>query len=186
MIKKLDIKEAKKLYQNYMEEDFPEDERPSYNHYLKLIENRESVAYVYEEGSKEKAYIICIEKGDYVLITHLAVLKECRGQGIGTKLLKEIEDYYKDKKAVILEAEAEEQAKDEKSLETIKRRQKFYTKCGFTPYPNLDYELTEVKYLIFVYSNLEKKIEAEKLIEIIKDLYKGVLKDEKSLTMKLK
>ena len=186
MIKKLDIEGAKKLYRNYMEKDFPDDEIPSYKHYVKLIEEGLSIPYTYEENNEEKAYIICVEKGNFVLLSHLAVLKEYRGQGIGTKLLEEIKAFYKEKQAIILEAEAEEQAKDEKSSETIKRRQKFYTKCGFTPYPNLSYELVGVKYLIFAYSNLENKIEDAKLIEIIKELYKGILSNEKSLVIKLK
>lgn len=186
MINKLDIEAAKELYKNYMEKDFPDDEIPSYKHYIKLIEDGLSIPYIYKENNKEKAYIICVERGDYVLISHLAVFKEYRGQGIGTNLLQEIKDFYKSKQAVILEAEAEEQAKDEKSLEIIKRRQKFYTKCGFTPYPNLDYELVGVKYLIFAYSNLENKIEDEKLIGIIKELYKGILSNEKILEIKLK
>ncbi len=131
-----------------------------------------------------KAYIICIEKGDNVLISHLAVLKEYRGQGIGTKSLNEMKFFFKDKQSVILEAE--EQAENKKALEIIKRRQKFYKKCGFTSYPNLDYELSGVKYLIFAYSNLENKIEDGKLIEIIKELYKEILSNEKSLVIKLK
>lgn len=186
MLRKLNLEDAKGLYKKYMEKDFPDDERPSYNDYRELIENNKSTPYAYEEENKMKAYIICVEKGDFVLISHLAVLKEYRGQGIGTKLLEKMKSFYKDKQAVILEAEAEEQAKNEKDLETIKRRQKFYTKCGFTPYPNLDYELTGVKFLIFVYSNLENKIEVEKLMEIIKQLYSGILKDEKVLKMKVK
>lgn len=186
MIRKLDIEEAKKLYRDYIDEDFPDDERPNYNHYVKLLESEEFIPYSYEEENKMKAYIICIEKGDNVLISHLAVLKEYRGQGIGTKLLEEIKNFYKDKQAVILESEAEEQAENKKALEIIKRRQKFYKKCGFTSYPNLDYELSGVKYLIFAYSNLENKIEDGKLIEIIKELYKEILSNEKSLVIKLK
>ena len=87
---------------------------------------------------------------------------------------------------ITIEAEAEEQAENKKALEIIKRRQKFYKKCGFTSYPNLDYELSGVKYLIFAYSNLENKIEDGKLIEIIKELYKEILSNEKSLVIKLK
>lgn len=186
MIRKLDIEEAKKLYQDYIDEDFPDDERPNYNHYVKLLESEEFIPYSYEEENKMKAYIICIEKGDNVLISHLAVLKEYRGQGIGTKLLDEMKFFYKDKQSVILEAEAEEQAENKKALEIIKRRQKFYTKCGFTSYSNLDYELSGVKYLIFIYSHLENKIDVEKLIEVIKQLYSGVLKNFKILKMKIK
>jgi len=37
MIRKLDIEEAKKLYRDYIDEDFPNDERPNYNHYVKLL-----------------------------------------------------------------------------------------------------------------------------------------------------
>ena len=63
MIRKLDIEEAKKLYRDYIDEDFPNDERPNYNHYVKLLESEEFIPYSYEEENKMKAYIICIEKG---------------------------------------------------------------------------------------------------------------------------
>ena len=94
MIRKLDIEEAKKLYRDYIDEDFPNDERPNYNHYVKLLESEEFIPYSYEEENKMKAYIICIEKGDNVLISHLAVLKEYRGQGIGTKSLNEMKFFF--------------------------------------------------------------------------------------------
>ena len=44
------------------------------------------------------------------------MIKEYRGQGIGTKSLNEMKFFFKDKQSVILEAEAEEQAENKKSL----------------------------------------------------------------------
>ena len=50
-----------------------------------------------------------------MILGRIAVLKEYRGQGIGTKSLNEMKFFFKDKQSVILEAEAEEQAENKKA-----------------------------------------------------------------------
>mgnify|MGYP002616165900 CR=1 FL=1 len=99
MIIKIDEKQGLELYHKYMENDFPEDERPTYQNYKRLTLNHLHEIFIYKENDKEVAYFISIEKNNNILITHLAVIKEYRGKGIGKKLLGDIIEYYKDFKA---------------------------------------------------------------------------------------
>lgn len=185
MIKQINLENAKRIYNEYMVNDFLDDELPEYEHFVELIEEGKEIPYVYIEKDETKAYMVCIEKEDYILITHLAVLNEYRGQGIGTKLLEELKEFYKDKKAIILESESKEASDEKRDLNTIIRRQKFYEKCGFVPYYNLDYELTKVKYLIFVYSIQKNFLTDEELRDIIIKLYENILKNKNGLVIKI-
>ena len=186
MIKRVNLENAKKIYKEYMESDFSDDELPKYEHFVELIEDEKEIPYVYMEEDVIKAYIVCIEKNGYILISHLAVLKKYRGQGIGTKLLEEIKEFYKKEKAIILESEAEDSADEKRDLQTIIRRQKFYERCGFIPYNNLDYELTKVKYLIFVYNLQDSTLTNQELKNVIIESYKDILKNKNGLIIKIK
>ena len=67
-------------------------------------------------------------KDDTYVLGRLAVLKEYRGQKVGTELMNKVDEFIKTQpiKRVILHAQ--EQAKD------------FYVKCGYKQFKELDYE----------------------------------------------
>ena len=62
MIKRVNLENAKKIYKEYMESDFSDDELPKYEHFVELIEDEKEIPYVYMEEDVIKAYIVCIEK----------------------------------------------------------------------------------------------------------------------------
>lgn len=185
MITKIDEKQGLELYHRYMENDFPEDERPTYQNYKRLTLNHLHEIFIYKENNKEVAYFISIEKDNNILITHLAVIKEYRGKGIGKKLLENIIEYYKNKNLIIVEAESEEMANNEKELEIIKRRKKYYMSAGFIQQDNLKYLLTDVDYSILIYY-YKNKLDNEEIIKIIKNIYKNILPNENYLVIENK
>ena len=49
MIIKIDEKQGLELYHKYMENDFPEDERPTYQNYKRLTLNHLHEIFIYKE-----------------------------------------------------------------------------------------------------------------------------------------
>ena len=76
-------------------------------------------------------------------------------------------------------------ANNEKELEIIKRRKKYYMSAGFTQQNNLKYLLTDVDYSILIYY-YKSKLDNEEIIKIIKNIYKNILPNEDYLVIENK
>ena len=86
MLKKINIKEFKHLYRKHIVKDFPKSERPNLKEFKRRIKNKKEQAFIFEEENIPKGYCIVSKVEDYILVTFLAVYKENRNQGIGTKI----------------------------------------------------------------------------------------------------
>ena len=173
VIKKADLEKAKQIYK-YMGEDFPKNEIPNYTGFLKLTQENIQNIYIYEENSQEIAYFITMEKDEKVLITHLAVIKEHRGQGVGKRFLETIKDFLSNKKVLIVEVETEKNAKNEQELEVIEKRLRYYLNAGFVKCNELNYVLYNVDYYILTYSTDESSISPNMLKDTIESIYDGL------------
>lgn len=131
MLRKIKYKEFKNLYRKHIIYDFPKSERPSLKGFRKRILKYNSKVYIYEENEKEKGYIIIDKLNECILISFLAVYKNYRGEGIGTKILKEIEEKLKNEKGIILEVEDPEYAQSQNAKNIMLKRIKFYEKSGY-------------------------------------------------------
>lgn len=175
MIEKVNLKKAKEIYNKYLNNDFKDNEIPNEEDYLNLVKEERSMIYVYKklinEEEKEVAYFITMEKNDIILITHLAVIEEYRGKGIGTEFIKSIEEFFNSKKMIIVEVESKEMAKNEKELDKIIRRQKYYLKAGFKKYDKIDYRLFGNIYDILIYHIQQKDISETNIKENIQKIY---------------
>lgn len=168
MLRKIDFKEFKKLYKNHIIKDFPENERPSFWGFKKRILKQNESVYIYEEKSNDKAYIILKQLDRYIFISFFAVYEEYRGEGIGTKALKELEENIENKKGIVIEVENPKYAKNEEEEKLQKRRIKFYERLGFKKIEKLEVSLV-VEYKIMI--KAEKKIDAIKTKELMKNYY---------------
>lgn len=177
MIKKADLEKAKQIYK-YMEGDFPKNEIPNYKGFLKLTQENIQNVYIYEENSQEIAYFIIMEKDEKVLITHLAVIKEHRGQGVGKRFIETIEEFLANKKVLIVEVESEKNAKNEQELEVIEKRLRYYLNAGFVKCNELKYVLYNVDYYILTYSTDESSIFPNVLKDTIESIYDGLFPKE--------
>ena len=126
MIRKASLEESKLIYTENMEKDFPDDEIPDYNRFVKLTEDNVHDVYLYSSNNQDVAYFITVENNNNILITHLAVMKEFRSKGLGKILLEEIKKFFKDKNILIVEVEAESRANNEEELDIINRRKRYY------------------------------------------------------------
>ena len=158
----------------YMEADFPKNEIPDYQRYLNLTKENIHNVYVYKEDEQVVAYFITIEKEEKVLITHLAVIKDYRGKGVGKRLLEEIKNFLGNKKMLMVEVETEKNAKNEQELTIIEKRIRYYLNAGFKKCEGLEYTLFNMDYYILIYSTFINEISAKELKQTIESIYEGL------------
>lgn len=177
MIKKANFEEAIGVYK-YMQEDFLDSEIPNFKRFLKMTQENIHNVYIYEEDEQEIAYFITMEKNEKVLITHLAVIKEYRGKGIGKRFLESIKEFLSDKKILIVEVESEKNAKNGEELQVIEKRLRYYLNSGFKKCEGMEYILFGVDYYILTYSGFTNKISNQEVKQIIEDIYDGLFPKE--------
>ena len=185
MIRKASLEEAKLIYTKNMEKDFPEDEIPDYNKFVKLTEKNIHDVYLYNTNNSDVAYFITVEKENNILITHLAVMKEYRSKGIGKVLLEEIKKHFKDKNILIVEVEAESRANNKEELDIINKRKRYYSNLGFVQCKNMSYILYNVDYDILTYSPNNRTYEPKEVKKIIEEIYKAVGIDKTKLKIEI-
>ena len=175
MLKKIKFKEFKDLYRKHIVQDFPSSERPSLEGFRRRIIKYNEQVFIYEENEIEKGYCIIADLDEYILVSFLAVYKETRGQGIGTKILKEIEEKYSNKKGIILEVENPEFAENEKEKNIQEKRIKFYQKSNFKIVPNLNVKLFMVNFKIMIYQKEKREINIQEVIDKMKEYYSKII-----------
>lgn len=184
MIEKANLEKALEIYQ-YMKEDFPANEIPDNKGYFKLTKQNIHQVYVYKENEQEVAYFITLEKEEKVLITHLAVIKDYRGKGVGKRFIEEIKNFLGNKKMLMVEVETEKNAKNEQELAIIQKRIHYYFNAGFRKCEELKYSLFQVDYYILIYSKLYNEISAKEVKQTIEAIYAGLFSKE-NLTITVK
>ena len=68
MIRKASLEESKLIYTENMEKDFPDDEIPDYNRFVKLTEDNVHDVYLYSSNNQDVAYFITVENNNNILI----------------------------------------------------------------------------------------------------------------------
>lgn len=173
MLRKIKFKEFKKLYRKHIIRDFPKNERPNLERFRKrILENKEEV-YIFEEEDAEKGYTLIVKLENYIFVDFLATYKESRGQGIGTKILKELKEKYPDCN-IILEVEDPEFARDEKEKTIREKRIKFYEKSNFKIIKELQIKYSDlVIFKLMIFSVKAQNI--EEIHDKMKKIYNKVL-----------
>ncbi|MFR8144226.1 MAG: GNAT family N-acetyltransferase [Clostridia bacterium] len=186
MLEEISLEKAKQIYKEHIKKDFASNEIKPYWLYKKLLKEKTDKFYIYKEETIEKGYIICSSEKEYVLITHLAVFKEYRGSGIGTKMIQALKNQFLKDKAWIVEVETEKQAHNEEDMINIKRRIHFYEKLGFCKYPEIKYDLFGSSYYIFaLYPDNQNILEAKEVADILRKIYNHKKVPEKYLKISL-
>lgn len=175
MLKKINLKEFskfKKLYRKHIIKDFPKNERLKLEGFRKAISKLKEEVYIYEEEGIEKGYCIIDPLSDkYILIAFLAVYKENRGQGVGTKILEEIKEKYSNKKDILLEVENPEFTKNIKERTIQEKRINFYKKADFKIIENISLEVFMQKFKIMFFSTTKQEINNNEIKEEFKKYY---------------
>lgn len=122
-----------KLY-SLMEQDFPEVERRTKDDQKNLLKNKAVSLNFIKNDNAITGYFIYWDLGEFLFIEHIATLKEFRGQGLGTKFLKNF--IKQSNKNILLEVEL---PTDKVSIMRIS----FYEHLGFVLN---DYDYTQPSY----------------------------------------
>lgn len=174
--KKIGLKEFKDLYRKHIVKDFPREERSNLNKFKKRILNGKEEAYIYYEDGKEKAYTIVAVLNNYVLVSYLAVFKEYRGKGIGTKLLEEIKENFSNKNGIILEVEDPNYSVSKTDKIIREKRIKFYGKSNYKIVENIGISFYTTVFKIMILNNSGKETEQKEIAEELSDFYKNISK----------
>lgn len=134
MIKQLEWQQIEELFHTNMQEDFPAEEIKPLSLLSHLYEQQICRAYGFydESGTKRLAYAIFDKPnvGNGWLLDYLAVDKNARGGGIGSRVLKEIRETLKEAEAILLEIERLDEAENDAQKTERVRRKHFYLKNG--------------------------------------------------------
>lgn len=177
MIKKEKLKESKYIYRTEIIRDFPRAERIPYSRFKRAMKKKLMNTYSYYVDDKRFGYIVTIEEQNVIFISYLAIRKDSRDKGFGSKMLKEIYEYFKDSKYIIIEADSPEGIKNENELEIINRRKKFYFKNGFEEIKNLEYCIYGVKYDILIYKLNTKEVTNIEAADVTRKMYSKIARN---------
>lgn len=114
-----------RLYQSA----FPRSEKKPFSMIRAMQKKGKSDVWYCENDGSFAGLVITVNGPDKVLLDYLAVNKKCRGQGVGSELLRQMRQQYAGK-GIFLEIEAVRSAAD--NYEERKRRKRFYLSNGMT------------------------------------------------------
>ena len=171
MLRKIKFKEFKDLYRKHIVKDFPSSERPNLEGFRKRMLKYNEEIFIYEEEGIERGYCIIDQIQEYVLVAFFAVYEGNRGKGIGTKILKELEEKYSNKKGILLEVEDPGFAKNENEKSIQERRIRFYERANFQVVENLKVELYMVNFNVMIRNIAGTPIEVRKVEKVMKQFY---------------
>ena len=134
-VDKLNRDQIRFVYQEYMQKDFPDNERKP----LKMIEDAVT-KQTYEcfglfDGEEICGYAFFVKlmnedgRADY-LFDYLAIREELRDQGLGGTFLSLLTDFFSDTRSMLGEVENPEFAQNEDERKTQERRLRFYLQNG--------------------------------------------------------
>lgn len=108
---------------------FPRSERKPFSMIRAMQKKGKSDVWYCENDGKFAGLVVTINGSDKVLLDYLAVNKKCRGQGVGSELLRQMRQQYAGK-GIFLEIETVRSTAE--NYEERKRRKRFYLSNGMT------------------------------------------------------
>jgi ribosomal protein S18 acetylase RimI-like enzyme len=143
----------------------------------RIIVKKEQLIIGQENGKvKCMAIIYPLQGTNYVLIDYLAIKREFRQQGIGSKLLRYIQDTYS-QKGIRLIGEVED-FNYGNNQEIKKRRMRFYRRSGARVLKDVYYQMPPLQgnqptpMMLITFNSIgEDKIDGEEIKKIIKQIY---------------
>lgn len=130
-LRELTMEEVYRIHRTYMLDDFGADEVKPVERMVEMKERNAYAMYgLYDEEQLMAYAFLCGELDkEVVLLDYLAVMKEARGQGIGSLMLRKLGEELP-LGGLMIESEAVASAKDEEDAKVRRKRLEFYYKAG--------------------------------------------------------
>ena len=128
-IRRLTLQEIRKVYNDHVIFDFPDDERKPLDMIEKLLAENIYQCFGAFEIDICIGYAFFALDGDIYLLDYFAVIPEWRDKGIGTLFLKDVVSQIK-AKILILEIEDFKEFSSSSDVEKCIKRQAFYSQAG--------------------------------------------------------
>lgn len=167
------------IYENYMREDFPENELKPLKAMKKMYEEGTYTGYVLLDKDVILAYwfIVRSKEESCCLLDYLAVAKELRGCGYGSHVMEQMKQSLNPGECLLIEVEDPKKATNEEELEEREKRLHFYEKNGVITH-ELQSEVFGASYQILSVGN--SKISEEQIKNYYTHIYKNVMMSEKT------
>lgn len=167
-LRNLSWHQVQKIYHEFMKIDFCEEELKPWSVMERLEQDGYFLCYGVYEKEKMVAYAIFIKLENYLLLDYFAVCPECRGGGIGSKILQLFQENIKGFKGIIAEVEDPHYGINEADTVIREKRYRFYIRAGLktTPY----YTILFGTRLVILVQELTK-IEETEIAEELKKIY---------------
>ena len=166
-------REVRWLYRWEMKAAFPRAERRSLGLILSMMARGNYQGWGLFRGGEVLGYAFVRLGPSYVLLDYLGVCQGKRDQGLGSALLRALQERYAGSAGMLAEVEAPEEARTPEEAGRRARRVAFYRRNGFTP---LDYEadLFTVRYAMLGWSP-SGRLEREEAMAAHAAFYRGEL-----------
>lgn len=122
----------RQLYREHVAEDFPPAERRPLSAILRLRRRGDYDTWGVFDGDALAAYAFLWRGADCALLDYLAVCRDARGQGYGTRALELVKGQY-GPVPLLAEVEAPEESAPPGENALRQRRLNFYQRAGFAP-----------------------------------------------------
>ena len=122
----------RRLYREHVAEDFPPAERRPLSAILRLRRRGDYDTWGVFDGDALAAYAFLWRGADCALLDYLAVCRDARGQGYGTRALELVKGQY-GPVPLLAEVEAPEESAPPGENALRQRRLNFYQRAGFAP-----------------------------------------------------
>ena len=179
--------ELESVYQKIIK-DFEEGEYSPLDVLHRQIESGVQEGLIFCEDETDVGYAICAANNEtgYLLLSLMAINKECRGRKIGGELLIQLRDYFADKNGIIVEVERPQDAQNQSEKKVRESRIGFYERVGFRFVNGINYVIWDVPMHLMIWDfevfenehkNNDAKNEysaiadAERVVRLIYEIY---------------
>jgi GNAT superfamily N-acetyltransferase len=174
-LKQLMKEEVKKIYNEHMVMDFPQEELKPIHVIERLIDRKIYECYGLYNNGELLAYAFFNNSKSYLLLDYYSVCEKYRSKGIGSKFFSILKKEFKNHNGIIVEVEDIESADTEAEKIIRQRRIDFYKKNGMK-ITNVLCKLFDVYYSIMCISNVE--FNDSIIYDEMKNIYKEMVPDK--------
>ena len=179
-LKKVDIKEFKKVIYEEYKNIFPKEERKTYTDLERSYNNKITDIFKIVDNEQFIGFIITnfLENNPIVQLDYFAILPKYQNKGYGTNAIKLLKERYKEYDAIFIEIEKVGYGNNNLENKMRKRRANFYENLGFCKMM-FDLNLYKIIYSAYILTCSNNVLKEEVVIENIFEIYKSILGEKK-------